>query len=143
MTTGNRLNLHTLAEREKRNKTVFTSVRCEIIYDILEVENEIETKVAENSYRLLSVKKIGTLMNEKLCCSCIVTDTVDDFVEYCCNVDNDFKKLRETKSKYKQSKKKCSLSVNEKCIVLQQHLKFAAQVVHLHVLQKLQILLSK
>ena len=56
MTTGNRLIVHTLAEREKRNKTAFTSVSCEIKDDTFEVENEIETKVTENTYRLLSVK---------------------------------------------------------------------------------------
>ena len=56
MTTGNRLIVHTLAEREKRNKTAFTAVRYEIKDDTLEVENEIETKVTENTYRLLSVK---------------------------------------------------------------------------------------
>ena len=58
MTTGNRLIVHTLAEREKRNKTAFTSVRCEIKDDTFEVENEIETKVTENTYRLISVKKL-------------------------------------------------------------------------------------
>ena len=45
MTTGNRINVHTLAEREEKNKTAFTSVRCEIKDDELEMENEIETKV--------------------------------------------------------------------------------------------------
>ena len=56
MTTGNRLIVHTLAEREKRNKTAFTAVRYEIKDDTLEIENEIETKVTKNTYRLLSVK---------------------------------------------------------------------------------------
>ena len=69
MTTGNRLKVHTLAEREKRNKTAFISVRCEIKDDELEIENEIATKVTENTYRLISVKKIETLINEKLHCS--------------------------------------------------------------------------
>ena len=58
------------------------------------------------------------MINEKLCCSCIITDTVDDFVNYCCKVDNTFEKLRKMQSKYKQSKKNSSLSVNEKCIGL-------------------------
>ena len=39
MTTGNRLIVHTLAEREKRNKTAFTSVRWEIKDDTFEVED--------------------------------------------------------------------------------------------------------
>ena len=34
-------------------------------------------------------------------CSYIITDTVDDFVEYCCKVNNAFEMLREMKSKYK------------------------------------------
>ena len=106
MITGNRLIVHTLAEREKRKKTAFTSVRCEIKDDTLEVENEIKTKVTENTYRLLSVKKIETLINEKLYCSCIITDAVDDFVEYCCKVDNAFEMLREMKRKYKNGVRK-------------------------------------
>ena len=57
MTTGNRLIAHTLVEREKRNQTIFPSVRCEIIDDTLEIKNEIKTNVKENTYRLLSVKK--------------------------------------------------------------------------------------
>ena len=58
LTTVNRLIVHTLAEREKRNKTAFTSVRCEIKDDTFEVENEIERKVTENTYRLISVKNL-------------------------------------------------------------------------------------
>ena len=58
------------------------------------------------------------MINEKLYCSCIFTDTVGDFVEYCCKVDNAFEMLREMKSKYKQSKEKSSLIVNEQYIGL-------------------------
>ena len=57
MTTCNILIVHTLVEREKRNQTIFPSIRCEIIDDTLEIENEIKTNVKENTYRLLSVKK--------------------------------------------------------------------------------------
>ena len=46
------------------------------------------------------------LINEKLYCSCIITDIVNDLVEYYCKVDNAFEILREIKSKYKQSKKR-------------------------------------
>ena len=56
------------------------------------------------------------MINEKLCYLCHVTDTIDDFVEYYCEIDNIFKKLKKIKQQYKQSKKKRSLSVNEKCI---------------------------
>ena len=67
---------------------------------------------------IIKCKKIETLINKNLYCSCIITDTVDDFVEYYCKVDNAFEILREMKSKYKQSKKKSSPTVNEQCIGL-------------------------
>ena len=45
-------------------------------------------------------------------------DTVDDFVDYCCNMDIGFQNLREIKIKYKQSKKNNSLTVKEKYVDL-------------------------
>ena len=52
MTAGNRLIVHTLVEKERKRKKAFTSARCEIIDDTLEVENEIETKMTENTYQM-------------------------------------------------------------------------------------------
>ena len=58
MTTTKILNVHSFEEREKRNKTAFTSIRYDLIDDeTYEIESEIETKVTEHAYRLMSVKK--------------------------------------------------------------------------------------
>ena len=69
-------------------------MRCKIINDTIGVDDEIEQGATENTHRIINIKKIETMINEKLCCLCHVTDTVDNFVEYCCEIDNMFERRK-------------------------------------------------
>ena len=71
------------AEIIERNKNVFTNVEevveKQIIGDILEPEVD----GALESYHILGLQNITSVVNEMLSCKCHVQQSVLDFIDYC------------------------------------------------------------
>ena len=71
------------AEIIERNKHVFTNVEevgeKQIIGDILEPEVD----GALESYHILGLQKISSVVNEMLTCKCHLQQSVLDFIDYC------------------------------------------------------------
>ena len=94
-------------EREKRNESVFTSVRVDTCNETKIDSGKQKEIIKRGLIVFFNLNKLETCLNDKLSCKCHVNDVVEDFIKYCYSLDNKkYAKLVGLYSKYKHIEKR-------------------------------------